>query len=627
MNLRACILTVTLATLMLLAPCLAGEFGQTRQYFAQYAIGGPAETSFDVHNPGEAVIVVEVELFNSDGSPDQSDLMAVVAGGTDSLVFSDPQGEVRNGWARLTSDDPFNATVFFSIAGVGNLGVLPSEQGVKFKLFAFVGVGTDTAYAVANTSETQSSTVTMRFFNTGGEFQKEVEKTYGPGEHEAVFVTQEPLSVQKDGLVEFMATQPVIILSLRTDNNLLSSTAVIRPEGPGPEPGSINTEHLADGAVTGEKVADGSVVRNLNGLTDEVTLAAGDNVTITPTGQTLTIGAIDGLEGPQGEPGPQGPQGPPGQDGQDFTLPFDELVSTSRDTPAFKIRNEGTGPVASFWGETGESAVIIRNFGAGRALEVRGVGDKPAFSATHLGALGPGGTAGYFLGSVGIGIDFPSTELHVQGLVSGHLTTIENTNGSSNADVLELKLARGTPGSLNNYVTLRKGGNLVAGQIDGNGAGGVSYRSTGSDFAEWLPRLEGEERIEAGDIVGVFEGRISRRTASANQVMVISTAPIVLGNSPPESEEHLYEKVAFVGQAPAKVRGPVKAGDYIIASGLNDGTSVAVSAEEMTPSQHSLAVGQSWESSDEEGVKLVRAVVGLAPLLSKLAIREVGSTS
>ena len=240
--------------------------------------------------------------------------MAVAAGGTDSVVFSDPEGEVRNGWARLTSDHPFNATVFFRIAGVGNVGVLPGEQGVKFKLFSFVGDGTDTAYAVANTSETQSSTVTMRFFNTGGEFQKEVEKTYGPGEHEAVFVTQEPLLVEEDGLVEFMATEPVIILSLRADNNLLSSTAVLRPEGTELDPGSINTEHLADGAVTGDKIADGAVgnskladesvtgskiaegevVRSLNGLTDGVTLAAGDNVNIAPSGNTLTISAVGG---------------------------------------------------------------------------------------------------------------------------------------------------------------------------------------------------------------------------------------------------------------------------------------------------------------------------------------------
>ena len=67
MNLRACFPHVTLTTLILLAPCLAGEFGQTRQHFAQYGIGGEAETAFDAYNPGEAAIVVEVELFNSDG--------------------------------------------------------------------------------------------------------------------------------------------------------------------------------------------------------------------------------------------------------------------------------------------------------------------------------------------------------------------------------------------------------------------------------------------------------------------------------------------------------------------------------------------------------------------------------
>ena len=336
MNLRAVFsktTIITLTTLILLTPCLAGKFGQTLQYFAHYGIGGPAETAFDVHNPGEAVIVVEVELFNSDGSPFESDLLAVAAGGTDSMVFSDPEGEVRNGWARLTSDDPFNATVFFSIAGVGNVGVLPSEQGVKFKLFSFVGDGTNTAYAVANTSETQSSTVTMRFFNTGGEFQKEVEKTYGPGEHEAVFVTQEPLLVEEDGLVEFMATQPVIILSLRTDDNLLSSTAVLRPEGDGPEPGSINTEHLADSSVTAAKIADSQVVKSVNGLTDHLDFVGGDNLAITTQGNRLTLSATvpEGPQGEQGPPGPKGdigPRGDPGPQGPPGVLGFYTRTNT-----------------------------------------------------------------------------------------------------------------------------------------------------------------------------------------------------------------------------------------------------------------------------------------------------------
>ncbi|MGV8038738.1 MAG: pre-peptidase C-terminal domain-containing protein [Thermoanaerobaculaceae bacterium] len=51
---------------------------------------------------------------------------------------------------------------------------------------------------------------------------------------------------------------------------------------------------LADDAVTAGKIADATVVRSVNGLRDAVTLQAGSNVTITPSGQTLTIAATPG---------------------------------------------------------------------------------------------------------------------------------------------------------------------------------------------------------------------------------------------------------------------------------------------------------------------------------------------
>ena len=55
--------------------------------------------------------------------------------------------------------------------------------------------------------------------------------------------------------------------------------------------GGIGTALLADGAVTGQKIAAGQVVRTVNGLADNVLLAAGANIAITPTGNTLTIAA------------------------------------------------------------------------------------------------------------------------------------------------------------------------------------------------------------------------------------------------------------------------------------------------------------------------------------------------
>ncbi|MCU0291911.1 MAG: hypothetical protein MUF10_07950 [Thermoanaerobaculaceae bacterium] len=51
---------------------------------------------------------------------------------------------------------------------------------------------------------------------------------------------------------------------------------------------------IADGGVSAGHIASGQVVKSLNGLKDAVTLAAGSNVSITPSGQTLTIAATPG---------------------------------------------------------------------------------------------------------------------------------------------------------------------------------------------------------------------------------------------------------------------------------------------------------------------------------------------
>lgn len=58
--------------------------------------------------------------------------------------------------------------------------------------------------------------------------------------------------------------------------------------------GQITTANIAENVVTAPKIASGQVVKSLNGLNDNVTLAAGANITITPAGNTLTISASGG---------------------------------------------------------------------------------------------------------------------------------------------------------------------------------------------------------------------------------------------------------------------------------------------------------------------------------------------
>lgn len=93
--------------------------------------------------------------------------------------------------------------------------------------------------------------------------------------------------------------------------------------------------------------------------------------------------------------------------------------------------------------------------------------------------------------------------------------------------------------------------------------------------------------------------------------MVVSPSPIVLGKFSGKDNKADYEKVAFIGQALVRVRGKVTAGDLIVASELNDGTGIAVSADAITPDQFRVVVGQAWETSIEPGIKLVRVAVGL----------------
>lgn len=140
---------------------------------------------------------------------------------------------------------------------------------------------------------------------------------------------------------------------------------------------------------------------------------------------------------------------------------------------------------------------------------------------------------------------------------------------------------------------------------------GVEYSSGNGDYAEWLERLNPGETITTGDIVGVTGGKISKDLTHAEQVMAVSHRPIVLGNIPDEGKMHLGNPVAFMGQIPVKIMGPVRTGDYIVGKGEIDGYGMAVSPQNMSPDDFKLAVGRAWESDLSAGPKMINTVVGI----------------
>lgn len=140
---------------------------------------------------------------------------------------------------------------------------------------------------------------------------------------------------------------------------------------------------------------------------------------------------------------------------------------------------------------------------------------------------------------------------------------------------------------------------------------GVTYASGSGDYAEWLERAPGERDMEFGEVVGVKGGLISLNTSTADHFMVISRKPIVLGNEPSEGARDRYEKVAFMGQVPVRVAGPVQVGDYILPSGNHDGLAVAVNPTQMQTGDYRHIIGVAWEAGDNTLQNLVNVAVGI----------------
>ena len=138
---------------------------------------------------------------------------------------------------------------------------------------------------------------------------------------------------------------------------------------------------------------------------------------------------------------------------------------------------------------------------------------------------------------------------------------------------------------------------------------GITYASGAGDYAEWLPKRNPGYDFMPGQIVGVKRGEISLKTSDADHLFVISTLPIVLGNSP--DDESRYEKCAFMGQVQAQVLGQVESGDYIVTSGHDEGFGVAVSEAELDAEMLPRVVGRAWEDGNSHSVNLVNISVGL----------------
>lgn len=141
---------------------------------------------------------------------------------------------------------------------------------------------------------------------------------------------------------------------------------------------------------------------------------------------------------------------------------------------------------------------------------------------------------------------------------------------------------------------------------------GVTYESGSADYAEWLPKQEATIDFAESSVVGIHKGKIRYETEGAEQLMVVSSRPMILGNMPANGKEYEFEAVAFMGQVPVSVLGAVTKGDFILPSGGNHGLGIAVHPEDMRNEDFGNIVGIAWsDAPDTFAINKVNVAVGL----------------
>uniref|UniRef100_A0A7S2SAN5 Uncharacterized protein n=1 Tax=Mucochytrium quahogii TaxID=96639 RepID=A0A7S2SAN5_9STRA len=123
-----------------------------------------------------------------------------------------------------------------------------------------------------------------------------------------------------------------------------------------------------------------------------------------------------------------------------------------------------------------------------------------------------------------------------------------------------------------------------------------------ADYAEWFEKLDPEEEICCGDIVQLRspEQKITKNTSGKGPILVVSTNPSVAAGVP-HAKKHLGQLCGFLGQVPVKCKGPIKCGQLLVPSGLNDGCAIVGKAFH---SAHVNPIGTAMESC-EEGIHTI----------------------
>lgn len=146
-------------------------------------------------------------------------------------------------------------------------------------------------------------------------------------------------------------------------------------------------------------------------------------------------------------------------------------------------------------------------------------------------------------------------------------------------------------------------------KLDVNGnINATSYRSNGIDYAENFEKLNVSEIIEAGDVVAVVGGKITKPGNIWNGTpalyMVVTDSAGVIGGGGSGMP------VAFTGRVKTKVSGTATQGDYILAGNSSAGYAKPKPNTTFDEFKNSV-VGIALESKGNTGTGRILVAVGV----------------
>ncbi len=254
-----------LTSLPMVAPPAAGAT-VTRMQFAQIADGLIGnlnyKTSIILFNNTGKDASGEVDFFNSDATP-----MTVTIAGKAGSVFpftklvsgavlrlvTSGTGTGHVGWARVKMDQPLSGSAMFQVLDKGSkllaeVGVANAVPRSNFVVIADSLPPFNTGIALANPNESNQSTYcSVTLMDNNGEFKASSSFTMKPNSHQAQFIdqifpkSQVPDIGNFEGVIKYKCPDvPVVLLSLRTVDEKLTSVPTLRP-GHGYKPISVLT--------------------------------------------------------------------------------------------------------------------------------------------------------------------------------------------------------------------------------------------------------------------------------------------------------------------------------------------------------------------------------------------------